>query len=116
MNERYPGMPSTFEQRYGFARSDVTLATWRTAPYSRWSFQNVREAVPDMQIACAGERAETNAVENSALLDEKIGSGETVGTFLARSHTDLFVAMKDGAFAAEYSAPYAERETPHILF
>lgn len=109
-------MPSTFELRYGFPRDAVTPSTWRTAPYSRWSFQNVREAVPDIQIPCAGERQETAAVENSALFGEKIGSGETVTGFLERSHTDLFVAMKDGRFIAEYTAPTAEREGQHILF
>lgn len=112
-------MNSAFEQAYGFPRSAVTLATWRTAPYSRWSFQNVREAVPDMQISCARERAESAAVENAGFLNQRIdieGRRETVGAFLARSHTDLFVAVTNGKFVAEYTAPTAVREQPHILF
>ncbi|CAN5407880.1 serine hydrolase [soil metagenome] len=112
-------MATQFEQRYGFARSDVTLATWRKSPYSRWSFQNVREAVPDMQISCAGERAEDAPVSPDALLSETIRIGdknETVGAFLKRSDTDLLVAMKGGRFVADYVAPYADPDRPHILF
>ena len=110
---------SGFEQRYGFARSEVNLATWRKSPYSRWSFQNVREAVPDMEIACGGERAEGARIDAAPLLSQKVMIGpqaETVGAFLTRSHTDLLVVMKDGAFVADYAAPYADPDRPHILF
>ena len=38
-------MIPTFKDENGFARSDVTLANWRTAPFSRWAFHNVRDLV-----------------------------------------------------------------------
>jgi len=33
------------------AGSQVTLANWRSPPFSRWAFQHVRELVPSADIA-----------------------------------------------------------------
>ena len=32
----------------------VTLANWRKAPFSAWSFRNVRRLIPTANIAAAG--------------------------------------------------------------
>jgi hypothetical protein len=39
MPELMNGLPPSPE-------GQVTLANWRTAPFNRWAFQNVREIVP----------------------------------------------------------------------
>ena len=44
-------MSSTLMSGFPSAQTDlVTLANWRTAPYSKWAFQHVREIVPSANI------------------------------------------------------------------
>ncbi|MBO3762130.1 serine hydrolase [Ciceribacter sp. L1K22] len=111
-------MTTEFEKRYGFARADVTLANWRTTPYSRWSFHNVEEIVPTARIACSVETPETEVV--SDLLDQPMDTGlDTAATpraFLEYAHTDGFVLMKSGNIVSEYYAPHSGAEKNHIIF
>ncbi|MDI7863486.1 beta-lactamase family protein [Rhizobiaceae bacterium n13] len=112
-------MTTMFEEKYGFPRADVNLGNWRTAPYSRWSFQNVREIVPTSEIPCGASQPE-EALDTSALLDAKIDTGlENAGTmraFLEQAHTDAFVQMRRGEIVAEFYAPHANVNAPHIVF
>jgi CubicO group peptidase (beta-lactamase class C family) len=111
--------PTQFEQRYGFPRSEATLANWRLAPYSRWSFQNACEFVPSAGIACAEGGIESAAADPGGLLAQAIeieGRRETVGDFLQRSDTDAFVAMRRGEFVADHFAPHMKPGGPHIVF
>ena len=62
-----------FEQRYGFPRSEATLANWRLAPYSRWSFQNAGELVPSAGIACMEGGIEPAAAHPEGLLAQAVG-------------------------------------------
>ena len=97
--------PTAFEQRYGFRRSEATLANWRLAPYSKWSFQNAGEFVPSAGIACADGKAEPLAVDPTDLLSQPVAIGgrrETVAEFLRRSDTDAFVVMRRGEFVGDY--------------
>ncbi|HEY6632754.1 MAG TPA: 6-aminohexanoate hydrolase, partial [Rhizobiaceae bacterium] len=87
----------SFRGRYGFAREDVTLATWRTAPYMRWSFVNVAELVPSAAIEAAPGQTEPPLADAGWLLGEKIelsGGVTTAGTFLDSCDTDAFIVMK----------------------
>ena len=67
-------MIKTFQDRHGFARADITLANWRTAPFSRWSFQNVRDLVPTAAIAAEVPMAEV-PLESAAFLDTPMETG-----------------------------------------
>ena len=112
-------MTTEFETAYGFARRDVTIANWRTAPYSRWSFQNLRELVPTAEIRATAEEPET-ALALSPLLDTPLETG-LAGTTIARAfldyaHTDAFVLMKGGRIVAEHYAPHAQVNARHIVF
>ncbi|MBN9273708.1 MAG: 6-aminohexanoate hydrolase, partial [Mesorhizobium sp.] len=62
--------PTPFEKKFGFARKAVTLANWRTAPFSRWSFQNVGEIVPSAAIAPAGSTSQDIARDMAGLLSQ----------------------------------------------
>jgi hypothetical protein len=109
---------STFEQEFGFRRNEVTLANWRTSPFSRWSFQNAGELVPSARILAArGE--ETPAQDMGGLLGEKIitkSGSETVAAFLARSDTDALAVMKSGRVVGDWFAPYMQFGARHIIF
>lgn len=112
-------MTTEFKTTYGFERSDVTIANWRTAPYSRWSFQNLREMVPTTEIRAAAEEPET-ALVTSPLLDAALETG-LAGTanaraFLDHAHTDAFVLMKGGQIVAEHYAPHTHVNARHIVF
>lgn len=112
-------MTTEFETAYGFARRDVTIANWRTAPYSRWSFQNLRELVPTAEIRATAEEPETT-LSSSPLLDTPLETGLAGTTnaraFLDYAHTDAFVLMKGGRIVAEHYAPHAEVNARHIVF
>jgi Beta-lactamase class C and other penicillin binding proteins len=112
-------MTTDFQNSYGFERADVTLANWRTAPFSRWSFQNVGEIVPTAEIRATAETAET-ALSTSPLLDRQLDTGlaqaPTPRAFLDYAHTDAFVLMKGGEIVAEHYAPHSHVNARHIVF
>lgn len=112
-------MTRSFVEANGFARADVTLANWRTAPYNVWSFQNAREIVPSAEIACARVEAE-DAVSNADFLSTRIKTGidgaDTVEDFLRYAHTDGFVVLRKGKVVAEYYAPHSHANAQHMVF
>lgn len=110
---------TAFKQRYSFRRNEATLANWRLAPYSKWSFQNAGEFVPSAGIACADGAVESLAVDPTNLLSQSVaveGRRETVADFLQRSDTDAFVVMKRGEFVGDYFAPHMDPDAAHIVF
>jgi len=112
-------MITTFKDVNGFTRRDVTLANWRTAPYSRWAFHNVRDLVPTAVIGCGAVSAET-ALDDGGFLDAVIATDvagvSTVGGFLDYAHTDGFVVMRGGKVVAEYYAPHSCVNAAHVIF
>lgn len=110
---------NTFRSRYGFAREDVTLTTWRTPPYMRWSFVSVAELVPSAVIDAVPARAETPPVDATALLNEKVELSDgatTVGAFLESCDTDALVVMKSGKVVADHFSPPHGPADRHIVF
>lgn len=112
-------MIKTFQDRHGFNRADVTLANWRTSPYSRWTFQNVRDFVPTAVIAAEAVVAE-RPLASDTFLDEPMETGlagtDTARAFLEFAHTDAFVMMRKGEIVAEYYAAHANPDAPHLVF
>jgi CubicO group peptidase (beta-lactamase class C family) len=112
-------MIDTFKQRHGFARADVTLANWRTAPFSRWTFQNVRDLVPTARIAAGTPEAEAPRGSDAFLdapMDTGLAGTTSARDFLAFAHTDSFVMMRKGEIVAEYHAPHVDPAAPHLVF
>jgi CubicO group peptidase (beta-lactamase class C family) len=100
-------------------RRAVRLSNWRTAPFSRWSFQNVREIVPTAEIAAAtGETEPSPGRGPLAGMELSLPDGSPVMALdhLAQSHGDAFVALKDGRLVAEWAAPHCDPDAPHIIF
>lgn len=112
-------MTATFLETNGFKRADVTLTTWRTTPYSQWSFQHLRDLVPSAEIACTRIEPE-EARPSAAFLARDIETGvDGVGTvqeFLDHAHTDAFVVMRKGEIVGEYYAPHASVNAKHVVF
>lgn len=112
-------MIKTFKDRHGFARADVTLANWRSSPYSRWTFQNVRDFVPTVAIAAEAVVAE-RPLASDTFLDAPMETGlagtGTARSFLEFAHTDAFVMMRKGEIVAEYYAAHANPDAPHLVF
>jgi CubicO group peptidase (beta-lactamase class C family) len=97
----------------------ANLANWRTTPYSRWAFHNVREIIPiaeiksDSRVAAALPRAARSMDGfNLALSD---GSALDLPGFLNATATDALVAMIDGQIAYEFYGNGTTEQTPHIL-
>lgn len=110
---------TAFETGYGFARNAVLLGNWRESPFSRWSFQNVGELVPNARVAAVPGNGEIPVQDFGGLLDEKValaGGQETVAAFLTRSDTDALTIMKDGKFVGDWFAPHMEFGARHIIF
>lgn len=108
-----------FRGRHGFAREDVTLANWRTSPYSRWSFVNAAELVPSALIEAASGRSELPPADPAWLLAERIelsGGITTVGAFLESCDTDCLVVMKSGRMVADHHSPLHRPHDRHIIF
>ena len=112
-------MTDRFSETYGFARRDVTLASWRLSPFTRFSFQHVAELVPSARVEAAREEAE-EPVESVAFLASPVDvAGETatsVQAYLEDTFTDSFVLMKEGRIVAEYYAPWSSPNALHLVF
>ena len=110
---------NTFRSRYGFAREDVTLANWRTSPYSRWSFVNAAELVPSALIDAVPGQSESPPADAAWLLGEKVELSKgatTVGAFLDSCDTDALVVMKSGKVVADHCSALHRPGDRHIIF
>lgn len=96
----------------------VTLANWRTRPYSAWAFHHVRELVPTAAIPTAGGPAFQQARSDVTRLtfQDPAGAERRVGDVLAATETDGLVVLRGGRLVAEYYDNGYDGTRPHILF
>ena len=103
----------------------VTLANWQRPPFNRWSFQHVRELIPTARIARGDgpawelPRAEQDglgqlrfAVQPSELAPD---GTLTVRELLARTCTDGFLVIHQGAVVTEQYFNGLRPDVPHLL-
>src|SRR4249920_1297069 len=88
------------------AGSQVTLANWRSPPFSRWAFQHVRELVPSADIANDPAR-----VLPLAAAPAELG----VEAELAATDTDALVVLHRGKLVYERYANGMSADSQHIL-
>jgi CubicO group peptidase (beta-lactamase class C family) len=88
------------------AGSQVTLANWRSPPFSRWAFQHVRELVPSADIA-----NDPAGVLPLPAAPVALGIEED----FAATDTDALVVLHRGKVAYERYANGMAADTPHIL-
>jgi hypothetical protein len=97
----------------------VTLANWRTSPYSAWSFRNVRRLLPTAEIpASRSFRPLETDLDNIGPTSFAGGDGRdtTLAAALGNSNTDAFVVLRRGRIAAEWYGNGMNAATPHIVF
>lgn len=110
---------TAFSERYGFRRDQVTLANWRTEPFSRWAFQHVGELVPSAPVVAATAAPAEEQRDLSRLLSKTVSlpSGEKrIGDFLDGSYADALTIMKGGTFIGDWVAPTMNFGEKHIAF
>jgi CubicO group peptidase (beta-lactamase class C family) len=99
--------------------SDANLSNWRTAPYSRWAFHNVRSIIPVAEIASAPDSTlalpESPIALNAFALRLPNGASLDLNGFLKATATDGIVILHDGRIVFEFYDGGTSRETPHIL-
>ncbi|MCY0096298.1 serine hydrolase domain-containing protein [Hoeflea ulvae] len=107
-----------FETRNGFARDAITLANWRTRPYSFWSFRNVAEMVRSARIKTTSSAELPDPVHNPDLLARPAapGASHSIEELLTRSEADSFILSRNNAIVCEWHAPGVDRSDPHLVF
>lgn len=104
-------------QPSGMRPLGTDLSNWRSSPYNRWAFQNVRELVPSANIAAGDARAltahERSLPRNLTLAD---GSDLDLDALLTESETDSLLVLHQGKVAARWQAAHADTTRPHIVF
>ena len=99
-------------------QAQVTLANWQDPPFSRWSFQHVRELIPTARIP-RGSGPGTDlppAGRNLAGLRFRCGGRDwTAAEFLAETFTDGFLVLREGRVVAEEYGHGMTPGTPHVL-
>jgi CubicO group peptidase (beta-lactamase class C family) len=109
---------ATLQQFPASAETQVTLANWRTSPFSQWAFQHVREVVPSADIAHdpANVLALESAPADFSGLSLK-SDGQSIGLpgYLEQTATDGFVVLHKGRIVAEHYRNGMTSATPHIL-
>lgn len=97
----------------------VTLANWRTLPFSRWAFQHVDQLITTARIANAVDDVWMLRSAPRAFDDFRVRAqgGEMLdfAGFLEATATDALVILQDGAIVCEYYANGMTAQTPHII-
>jgi CubicO group peptidase (beta-lactamase class C family) len=96
----------------------VTLANWRTQPYSDWSFHNVRRLLPTANIAASKqpEPLESSLTEIGHIAFDGAKGATTLREALRTTNTKGFLALQRGRIAAEWYSNGMDARTPHIVF
>jgi CubicO group peptidase (beta-lactamase class C family) len=97
----------------------ASIANWRTAPFSRWAFHNVRDIIASADIENVPN---IPLVLSQALLplgDFRLrmpgGASLDLKDFTRATATDALVILRDGRIAYEFYDNGTTAETPHIL-
>lgn len=100
------------------AEAQVTRSNWRTYPYIRWSFRNLRQLLPTAEI----KRSRYPSVLPSAMRDLKQlgfarldGSPTTLADTLRETFADALVVLHRGRIAAEWYGDGMMSTTPHLV-
>ena len=108
----------SFRDRNGFDRDSVTLANWRTSPYSRWAFAHAGEMIPSTRIGGAGadplSRATAGGIPKEHF--DCVGFSGDLRGFLSHSQSDALLVAKAGRLVMEWWADHAYPNRPHLLF
>ena len=93
----------------------VTLANWRTAPFSSWAFSHVREIIQTADIP--NNPADVWQLPSGLqdLTDLPVDDGLNLKGYLDATYTDAFMVIHQGNIIAEEYRNAAGPGKPHIL-
>ena len=99
--------------------SSADLTNWRTAPFSRWAFRNIRSILPVADIESAPGSAWALPARPVSFdgfsLRRPNGSTLDLQGFLQATATDGLIVLHEGRIAFEFYDGGMDRDTPHIL-
>jgi len=99
--------------------SDANLSNWRSAPFSRWAFHNVRSIIPVAEIENRPDDVlalpETPMSFDSFALPLPNGTSLGLDRFLQGTATDGIVILHHGRIVFEFYSGGTSKQTPHIL-
>jgi CubicO group peptidase (beta-lactamase class C family) len=99
--------------------ASADLSNWRTAPYSRWAFRNIRSLLPVAEIESAPGSAWPFGAHPCTFdgFGLKLPNGATLDLagFLKTTATDGLIVLHRGKIAFEFYDGGLDRDTPHIL-
>ncbi|MGJ5152928.1 serine hydrolase domain-containing protein [Bradyrhizobium sp. HKCCYLR1023] len=99
--------------------SNADLSNWRTAPFSRWAFHNIRAILPVADIESAPGSAWTLPAGLVSFDDFSVrlpkGGTLDLDGFLKATATDGLLILQDGRIVFEMYDGGTDRDTPHIL-
>ena len=99
--------------------SDITRANWRSAPFSRSAFHNIRSIFPVAEIERAADDVlalpETPLSLDAFKLPLPNGASLDLNGFLKATATDGIVILQDGRIVFEFYDGGTAQRTPHIL-
>ncbi len=93
----------------------VTLANWRTAPFSSWAFSHVREIIQTADIPNNPADIWRLQTDLCDLADLPVDDGLNMTGYLDATYTDAFIVIHEGRIVAEEYRNAAAAHRPHIL-
>lgn len=93
----------------------VTLANWRTAPFSAWAFSHVREIIATADIPNRPGDIWALASEPDDLADLAVDGDMSLNGYLDATYTDAYLVLHDGKVVFEEYRNASGADTPHIL-
>ncbi|MEP6337818.1 MAG: serine hydrolase, partial [Anderseniella sp.] len=97
------------------SEDQVTLANWRTAPFSSWAFSHVREIIQTADIPNNPEDIWRLQADLRDLADLPVDDGLNMTGYLDATYTDAFIVIHEGRIIAEEYRNAAGGHKPHIL-
>ncbi len=93
------------------------LSNWRTTPFSRWAFQNVRALIPSDNIATKKSRPLAEDIQSlPQSLSLENGASVDLQKLLVTSETDSLLILHQGKVVSRWQAPHTDVSRPHIVF
>jgi len=94
------------------------LTNWDLAPFNRWSFMNIRNLFPtvDVKTECARVRRLPEAPRDLSKIGFDDHRGRRIGleAFLDSSYTDGFLVLHRGTIVSERYFNNMDADTPHL--
>ena len=98
--------------------NQVNLSNWRTIPYNKWAFSNVRNIIPTANIPKSNKAFSLpeNTQNLSDLKTQYNKKSMSLNDFLLETNTDSFSVLHKGDLIYNFFSEYANINKPHIIF